>query len=168
MFYIVCHWWAKMTKSDWFFPQIWTNSIHYANHFPQIISIKYIDFLQFVSTDIFLNISYLILELVLLLPSLVTNFASPKGIEIKMKWLSQAACHRHKLHNFFARLNQFLGVYGKMKTAIFFVFPCSLSRCTLFFLSMHFSWRKLQNKIAFFVFSKKSKQAILFRDFFHE
>merc|ERR1711872_962120 len=34
---------------------------------------------------------------------------------------------------------------------------------------MHFSWRKLRNKMAFFgFFSKMSKQAILFRDFLHE
>ena len=54
--------------------------------------------------------------------------------------------------------------------AILFVFPCSSSWCTLFFLSMHFSWRKLRNKIAFFrlFFKKKSKQVILFRDFLHE
>ena len=51
---------------------------------------------------------------------------------------------------------------------ILFVFPCSSSWCT-FFLSMHFSWRKFQNKISFFwLFSKKSKQAILFRNFLHE
>ena len=41
--------------------------------------------------------------------------------------------------------------------AIFFVFPCSLLWCTLFFLSMHFSWRKWQNKIAFFGFFQKSQ-----------
>ena len=70
----------------------------------------------------------------------------------------QGACRHHKLLNFCARLNHFLGVYGKMKTTIFFVFSCSLSWYTLFFLLMHFSWRKWRNKIAFFrLFSKKSK-----------
>ena len=32
----------------------------------------------------------------------------------------------------------------KMKTTIVFVFLCSLSWCSLFFLSMHYSWRKLR------------------------
>ena len=45
----------------------------------------------------------------------------------------------------------------KMKTTIFFIFSCSLSWCTLFFLSMLFSWRKLRNKIAFFGFFQKSQ-----------
>ena len=84
------------------------------------------------------------------LPSLVTNFASPMGIEIKTKWLSQVACCHHKLRNFCLRLTTFWGFTEKMKTATFFVFPCSSLWCTLFFLSMHFSWRKLWNKIAFF------------------
>ena len=57
----------------------------------------------------------------------------------------------------------------KSEMAILFVFPCSSSWCTLFFLLMHFSWRKSRNNIAFFqLFSKKLKQAILFRNFLHE
>ena len=52
---------------------------------------------------------------------------------------------------------------------ILFVFPCSSSWCTLFFLSMHFSWRKSRNKIACFdFFEKKPKKAILFWNFLHE
>ena len=38
----------------------------------------------------------------------------------------------------------------KLEMAILFFFPCSLSWCTLFFLLIHFSWRKSQNKIACF------------------
>ena len=91
--------------------------------------------------------SYLILELVLLSFSLVTNFASPKGIEIKTKWLSQVACRHHKLRNFCARLNHFLGVYGKN------------GDCHVLHFSVLFIFR---------LFSKKSKQAILFRNFLHE
>merc|ERR1711875_142895 len=45
----------------------------------------------------------------------------------------------------------------KMKTTIVFVLSCSSSWCTLFFLLMHFSWRKLRNKIAFFGFFQKSQ-----------
>ena len=105
-----------------------------------------------------IKVSYIILERVLLLPSLVTNFASPKGIEIKTKWLSQAACRRHKLCNFCARLNHFLGVYGKMKTAIVFIFPCSSSWCTLFFSVDAFFMEKIakQNRL-FSAFFQKSQ-----------
>ena len=39
---------------------------------------------------------------------------------------------------------------------ILFVFPCSLLWCTLFFLSIHFSWRKSRNNIACFDFFEKS------------
>ena len=47
----------------------------------------------------------------------------------------------------------------KSEMAIFFVFSCSSSWCTLFFLSMHFSWRKLWNKITCFdFFEKKAKK----------
>merc|ERR1711895_101554 len=44
-----------------------------------------------------------------------------------------------------------------MKTTIVFVFSCSLSWYTLFFLSMLFSWKKSRNKIAFFGFFQKSQ-----------
>ena len=108
------------------------------------------------------------MELVLLF-SLVTNFASPKGIEIKTKWLSQAACRRHKLRNFCARLNHFLGVYGKNE-------DCHLLRFSVLFVVVYFVFsvnkffmEKIpkQNRL-FWLFSKKSKQVILFRDFIHE
>ena len=42
-----------------------------------------------------------------------------------------------------------------MKTTILLVFSSSSSWYTLFFLLMLFSWRKLQNKIAFFGFFQK-------------
>ena len=46
----------------------------------------------------------------------------------------------------------------KMNTAICFVLPCSSLWYTLFFLSMLFSWRKLQNKIACFDFFEKGQK----------
>ena len=88
------------------------------------------------------------------LPSLVTNFASPKGIEIKTKWLSQAACRRHKLRNFCARLNHFLGVYGKNE-------DCHLLRFSVLFVMVYFVFSV--NK---FFMEKIPKQNRLFWLFF--
>ena len=46
-----------------------------------------------------------------------------------------------------------------LEMTILFVFPCSSSWCTLFFLSKHFSWRKSWNKIVCFdFFEKKPKK----------
>ena len=72
--------------------------------------------------------------------SFVTNFASPKGIEIMTKWLSRAVCRCHKLCNFCARLNQFLGVYRKngdrhlLRFSVLFIVVCSVFSVNAFFM----------------------------------
>ena len=82
--------------------------------------------------------------------------------------LQGALCH-HKLCNFCARLNHFLGVYGKNEDYHPLCFFVLLVMVYFVFLSMLFSWRKLRNKYAFFqIFSKKPKKVILFYDFLHE
>ena len=45
----------------------------------------------------------------------------------------------------------------KSEMAIFFVFPRCSSWYTPFFRSTHFSWRKSQNKIAYFEFFQKNE-----------
>ena len=45
-----------------------------------------------------------------------------------------------------------------MKTTIFFVFSCSLSWCTLFFLSMIFHGENCKTKLSFFGYFQKSQK----------
>merc|ERR1712002_978294 len=99
----------------------------------------------------------------------------PRGCKMLRKVLppkaghSQVACRHHKLCNFCARLNHFLGVYGKNE-------DCHLLRFSVLFVVVYFVFSVdafFMEKIAkqnglFRLFSKKSKQAILFRDFLHE
>ena len=97
------------------------------------------------------------------LPFLVTNFASPKGIEIKTKWLSQAACRRHKLCNFCARLNHFLGVYGKNEDCHLLCFSMLFVVVYFVFSVDAFFMAKIakQNRFFFGFFFKKAKTCLI-------
>ena len=89
---------------------------------------------------------------------LVTNFASPMGIEIKTKWLSQAACRHHKLRNFCARLNHFLGVYRKKWRLPYSSFFRVIRRGVLcFFCRCTFHGENCEIKSPFSAFFKKVK-----------